>query len=170
MQGQTLERGRHRSVTHSAGARSTVRCRLSGRRRGLRGAFTLIEVLVVVVIIAVLATLVAPSVFQHVGEAKETTARAQVEMLGAALDAYRLHLGRYPTTEEGLSALWQRPPSMPAGWRGPYLSRAVPLDPWGRAYIYRSPGSLERGGYELLSLGADGRSGGDGEARDVTSW
>ena len=139
---------------------------LRSRRRG----FTLIEILVVVVIIAILATLVAPNIFQHVGTARETTARSQVEMFGAALDAYRLHTGRYPSTQEGLGALWTRPASAPSTWRGPYLRKQVPLDPWGKAYLYMSPGEVNRDGYDLLSLGADGRRGGGGENADVTSW
>jgi general secretion pathway protein G len=137
-----------------------------------RGGFTLIEVLVVIVVIAVLATLVAPNVFQHVGSAKEATARSQIEMLGAALDAYRLDNGRYPTTDQGLDALWDRPTRdpVPERWRGPYLRKAIPSDPWGNPYVYRSPGEQSRTGYDLLSHGADGRPGGEGEDADITSW
>ena len=135
-----------------------------------RRGFTLIEILVVVVVIAILATLVAPNVFRHVGTARETTARSQIEMLGAALDAYRLHVGRYPSTQEGLGALWVRPASAPATWRGPYLRKQVPLDPWGSGYVYASPGDVNREGYDRLSLGADGRRGGEGEDADITSW
>jgi general secretion pathway protein G len=137
-----------------------------------RAGFTLVEVLVVIVVIAVLATLVAPNVFRHVGSAKEATARSQIEMLGAALDAYRLDNGRYPTTEQGLQALWDAPQQepRPAQWRGPYLRKAVPLDPWGAPYVYRSPAEQSRGGYDLLSHGADGRPGGEGEDADVRSW
>jgi general secretion pathway protein G len=137
-----------------------------------RGGFTLIEILVVIVVLAVLASLVAPNVFRHVGAAKEGTARSQVEMLGAALDAYRLDNGRYPTTEQGLEALWTVPASepRPANWRGPYLRKAVPRDPWDKPYLYRSPATESRGGYDLLSLGADGRAGGTGEDGDVKSW
>jgi general secretion pathway protein G len=135
-----------------------------------RAAFTLIEILVVVVVIAILATLVAPNVFQHVGTARETTARSQVEMLGAALDAYRLHTGRYPTTQEGLAALWERPVNAPLTWRGPYLRRTVPLDPWGNAYDFVSPGEINRDGYDLRSLGVDGRRGGEGANADIVSW
>src|ERR1051326_6202579 len=95
--------------------------------------FTLIEILVAIVVIAVLASMVAPNVFKHVGEAKNVTARSQIEMLGAALDAYRLDNGRYPTTAQGLVALWQTPSQdpPPASWKGPYLRKEVPLDPWG---------------------------------------
>lgn len=141
--------------------------------RGMnRGGFTLVEILVVIVVIGVLATLVAPNVFRHVGSARTTTARSQIEMLGAALDAYRLDTGRYPTTEQGLSALWEEPlrDPRPRNWRGPYLRKAVPVDPWGIAYVYRSPGVESRTGYDLLSLGADGRSGGTGDDADIASW
>lgn len=140
------------------------------RRQSLRG-FTLIEILVVIVVIAILAALVAPNVFQHVGEAKEVAARSQIEMLGGALDAYRLHTGRYPNTGEGLAALWERPVGDAASsWRGPYLRKSLPLDPWGRPYVYASPGEVNPTSYDLLSLGADGQRGGEGEARDITSW
>ena len=138
---------------------------------GVRRAFTLIEILVVIVVIAILATLVAPSVFQHVGEAKETTAKSQIEMIGAGLDAYRLHNGAYPTTEQGLTALWEAPSiDPPARWRGPYLRKQVPLDPWDHPYVYVSPGEVNPNGYDLMSLGADGQPGGEGENADITSW
>lgn len=131
--------------------------------------FTLIEILVVIVVLGVLASLVGPNVFRHVGSAKDATARSQIEMLGAALDAYRLDHGRYPTSSDGLEAL-MRAPGSDRQWKGPYLRKEVPLDPWGNAYIYRSPGEQSRIGYDLLSYGADGRSGGEGDDKDVTSW
>ena len=139
---------------------------------GVRLGFTLIEILVVIVVIAVLAGLVAPNVFKHVGEAKNVTARSQIEMLGAALDGYRLDNGRYPTTPQGLAALWTAPVQdpRPLSWRGPYLRKEVPLDPWGRPYVYKSPGEQNPTGYDLVSLGADGQPGGEGEAADVVSW
>jgi general secretion pathway protein G len=138
------------------------------RHRG----FTLIEILVVIVIIAVLATLVAPNVFRHVGAAKDATARTQIEMIGAALDAYRLDNGRYPTAEQGLDGLWTRPARDPApmNWRGPHLTKEPPADPWGRPYLYRAPGTESRSGYDLLSYGADGKAGGEGEDADILSW
>ncbi len=144
----------------------------AGPRGRRRGGFTLIELLVVIVVLGVLATLVAPNIFRHVGTAKETTARAQIEMLGAALDAYRLDTGRYPTTEQSLAALWQEPTAepRPMNWRGPYLRKAVPLDPWGNAYVYQAPGTASGTGYDLLSTGADGRTGGTGEDADILSW
>ena len=136
-----------------------------------RRAFTLIEILVVIAVIAILASLVAPNVFQHVGTARTTTARSQLEMLATALDAYRLDTGRYPTTEQGLTALVEAPTvDATSNWRGPYLRRAVPLDPWGTPYVYRSPGEQNEGGFDLLSYGADGRAGGDGDNADILGW
>lgn len=144
-----------------------------GTLRGSRpGGFTLIEILVVIAVISLLAALVAPNVFRHVGRAKDAAARSQIEMLGAALDAYRLDNGRYPTTAQGLDALWQEPANdpRPGNWRGPYLRKSVPLDPWSNPYVYVSPGAVDAGGYDLLSYGADGREGGDGDDADVVSW
>jgi general secretion pathway protein G len=130
------------------------------------------ELLVVIVVITLLASLVAPNVFRHVGTARDAAARAQIEMLGAALDAYRLDVGRYPTTQEGLAALVQNPTtgSVAARWRGPYLRSGVPQDPWRNPYAYASPGKASNRGYELSSYGADGSPGGTGDAADITSW
>lgn len=142
------------------------------RYRRSRTAFTLIEVLVVVVIIAVLASFVAPNVFRHVDTAKNVAAQAQISTLGAALDAYRLDNGRYPTTEQGLAALWQAP-SMdprPSNWRGPYLRQPPPSDPWGAPYVYRAPGDHVANGFDLSAMGSDGATGGTGEAADITNW
>lgn len=130
--------------------------------------FTLIELLVVLVILGLLAGLVGPQVMRYLGESKTSTAGLQIEELGSALDLYRIDVGRYPSTEEGLRALVQRPQNA-GNWNGPYLrKREVPQDPWGNPYRYRSPG--EHGAFDLWSYGADGQPGGDGEARDVTSW
>jgi general secretion pathway protein G len=140
------------------------------RSRARRG-FTLIEILVVIVVIAILATLVAPNIFQHVGAAKSATAKSQIEMLGSALDAYRLDNGHYPTTQQGLGALWEMPTvDAPTNWRGPYLRKPVPLDPWNAAYIFISPGQVNPNGYDLISYGADGKPGGTGEDADINSW
>jgi general secretion pathway protein G len=145
---------------------------LASRPRARRtSGFTLIEILVVIVVIAILATLVAPNIFQHVGAAKSATAKSQIEMLGSALDAYRLDNGHYPTTQQGLTALTDIPTvDTPVNWRGPYLRKAVPVDPWGEAYVYLAPGQVNLTGYDLLSFGADKKLGGTGEDADITSW
>ena len=123
-------------------------------------------------IIAVLASIVAPNVFKHVDTAKSVTAQAQISMLGSALDAYRLDNGRYPTTEQGLAALWQQPTNdpRPSNWRGPYLRQPPPTDPWGANFVYRFPGEHTPNGFDLSSFGADGAAGGTGDGADVTSW
>ena len=158
-------------VTGSLGTDSPVPDMTPTKPRRRRKGFTLIELIVVIAVLAMLAALVAPNVFRHVGSARDTTARAQIEMLGAALDAYRLDTGRYPTTSEGLAALTTAPTTTrPGAWRGPYLRKAVPVDPWTRPYAYKSPGEANPTGYDLASLGADGTAGGDGENADITSW
>jgi general secretion pathway protein G len=131
--------------------------------------FTLLEVMVVVVVLGLLAGLVGPQIFGRVSEAKATTARTQLELLGVALDNYRLDNGFYPTTEQGLAALRAQPTQapLPATWRGPYLRREVPLDPWGRPYLYRSPPAGGGSGFALGTLGADGARGGEGEDADI---
>lgn len=141
--------------------------------RSVRGrGFTLIEMIVVIVVIAVLAGLVGPMVFGNVADARTQGARAQIEMFGLALDGYRLDNDRYPTAEQGLAALRTAPVAepQPRRWRGPYLRKEVPADPWGRAYVYREPGAANPGSYDLYSLGRDGRPGGEGEDADITSW
>jgi general secretion pathway protein G len=146
-----------------------------GRSRSLRlgcHGFTLMELLVVIAIIAVLAAVVAPSVFRNVGDAKHAAAFSQIELFATALNQYRLDNDGYPSTEQGLAAL-RTVPSVgdpPPNWRGPYLSRVVPLDPWGRAYVYAAPGVINPQTFDLYSLGRDGKIGGDGEDADVTSW
>lgn len=155
---------------HSARAHA-AREAADTRMTRARSGFTLIEILVVIVVIAILATLVAPNIFQHVGAAKDATAKSQIEMLSAALDAYRLDNGHYPTTEQSLNALWEKPTvDPPANWRGPYLRKPVPPDPWGRPYVFLSPGQVNPTGYDLLTYGLDGKPGGDGEDADITSW
>ena len=129
--------------------------------------FTLVELLVVMVIIGLLAALVAPRFVRQEEKAKLKAARAQIELLGTALDTFRLDVGRYPRTEEGLDALVRKPGGLDR-WDGPYLKKEVPADPWGKAYVYISPG--EHGPYDLFSYGADGSPGGDGDNRDITSW
>jgi general secretion pathway protein G len=129
--------------------------------------FTLMELLIVVVIIGLLAALVGPRLFGKVSTAKLKAAKAQIELFGTALDALRLDVGRYPTTEEGLKALREKPSDM-NNWKGPYLPKEIPLDPWGKSYIYKSPG--DHGDYDLISYGLDGVEGGEGENQDVVSW
>ena len=135
-------------------------------RRDDRG-FTLIELLVVMIILGLLSALVAPKFFGKIDKAKIKTAKTQIELLGAALDDFRLDNGRYPTTEEGLAALREKPESLP-NWDGPYLPKPVPLDPWGRPYHYKCPG--EHGEYDLFSYGKDGVEGGEKENKDIVSW
>jgi general secretion pathway protein G len=144
---------------------SRVRFPLSGRRIAFRG-FTLLELLVVVAIIGLLIGFVAPRYFGQIGKAEVTTAKAQIDALGKALDQYRLDTGHYPSTELGLNALVQRPPNEPK-WNGPYLRKDVPPDPWGKPYMYRAPG--ENGDYDLISYGKDGVPGGSGENADLTN-
>ena len=136
-------------------------------RRHSSSGFTLLELLVVMVIIGLLAGYVAPRYFSQVGKSEVKVAQAQIVALGKALDTYRLDIGRYPTTEQGLNALMVRPQNEPK-WQGPYLQKAVPLDPWGRVYQYKMPG--EHGDFDLWSFGKDGQPGGNDEAADITSW
>jgi general secretion pathway protein G len=110
---------------------------------------------------------VAPQYFAQIGKSNAKVARAQIESFGQALDQYRLDVGQYPSSEQGLLAL-RNAPQQAARWQGPYLKRDVPDDPWGRAYVYKRPG--QHGEYDLVSLGADGQPGGEGEAADVVSW
>ncbi|ATD60252.1 MAG: type II secretion system major pseudopilin GspG [Janthinobacterium svalbardensis] len=134
--------------------------------RGARG-FTLLELLVVIVIIGLLAAYVGPKYFAQLGKSEVTVAKAQIEAFEKSLDTYRLDVGRYPTTEEGLGALLVAPPAAGTRWNGPYLKKAVPLDPWGHAYQYRAPGS--KGEYDIVSMGKDGQPGGSGENADISA-
>ena len=139
------------------------------RGRARSAGFTLIELLVVLVILGMLAGLVGPQVMKYLGTSKTKTARLQVEELSAALDLFRLELGRYPTSDEGLRALVEAPQEMTSDWNGPYLKkRVLPKDPWGFEYHYRYPG--EQYAFDLYSLGADNAQGGDGENADVLGW
>jgi general secretion pathway protein G len=131
------------------------------------GGFTLLELLVVMVIIGLLAGFVAPRYFAQVGKSQVKVARAQIDALDKALDQFRLDVGRYPTTEEGLQVLVAAPSNEPA-WAGPYLKKGVPADPWGRPYVYTQPGS--HSDFDLMSYGKDGRPGGTGEDADITNW
>ncbi len=135
----------------------------SDKRKSARG-FTLIELLVVLAILTLLAGLVGPRVLNQLGGAKSKTAGVQIADLDKSLELFKLDVGRYPTTEEGLEALVKRPGTV-NGWTGPYLKGGVPTDPWGHAYRYASPGP--NGGIEILSLGADAAPGGEGENADI---
>ncbi len=132
--------------------------------------FTLLELLVVISVIAILAALVTPMVFRNVGDAKQSAAKAQLGIFELALDAYRLDNDYYPSTGQGLGALVQRPTGNPAAanWRGPYLKRGIPADPWGRPYLYQSPARPGAEGYDLKALGRDGVAGGAGEDADIS--
>lgn len=132
-----------------------------------QGGFTLLELLVVLVILGLLVGYVAPRYFSQVGKSEVKVARAQIRALEDALDQYRLDVGHYPGSEQGLSALTAQPTGE-ARWQGPYLKKAVPMDPWGNTYVYRYPG--EHGEVDLYSLGKDGQPGGTGDAADITNW
>jgi general secretion pathway protein G len=149
------------------GLRIPARWQRRRARRAERG-FTLVEILVVITIIGLIMALVGPRVINYLGEAKVKAAKIQIESFSSALDLYYLDAGRYPSSSEGLAALAQRPGGSTA-WNGPYLKGgAVPNDPWGKPYVYRSPG--EHGAYDIVSYGSDGQEGGTGTASDIVSW
>ncbi len=136
-------------------------------RRNFRrqAGFTLIELMIVLFILGLLAALVAPRMMGRVGKAKQKTAQTQIQMLATALEMFYLDVGRYPTEDEGLKALYERPANLPA-WNGPYLEKGVPKDPWGHDYVYKCPG--QHNPYDIISYGADGAPGGEGENQDLT--
>lgn len=154
------------TMRHSHGSDRTLRLGLRSAKNS--SGFSLIELLVVIIILGLIAGLVGPRLFGRVGQSKQATAKAQIELLGAALDQYRLDVGSYPPTATGLDAL-VRKPNVP-NWNGPYLKKeAVPNDPWGKPYLYKCcPG--DHGEYDIYSYGFDGAAGGEGESGDVTSW
>ncbi|MDB5991306.1 MAG: type secretion system protein GspG [Herbaspirillum sp.] len=149
-------------LTSSSMRNSRASASLTRPSRG----FTLLELLIVVVIIGLLAAYVGPKYFAQLGKSERTIAKAQIEALGKALDTYRLDVGRYPSSEEGLAALVTKPPSA-TQWNGPYLQKSIPMDPWGHPYQYRSPGATSE--IELLSYGKDGQPGGAGENADISN-
>lgn len=132
-----------------------------------RGGFTLIELLVVMVILGLLAALVGPRFFGQEKKAKQKAAKSQIALLEAAVETYRVDLGAFPTSDQGLDALRTQPDGVDK-WDGPYLKKAVPLDPWGNPYVYESPS--EHGDFAILSYGADGSAGGEGDNQDIVSW
>ncbi|MGZ5052956.1 MAG: type II secretion system major pseudopilin GspG [Methylobacter sp.] len=140
---------------------------MTQKQSRMRG-FTLLELLVVLGIIAMLAGIVGPQVMKHMGESKVKAAKVQIEDLASALDMYKLDMGTYPTSEQGLKALIEAPDASNR-WNGPYLRKAkMPLDPWQQEYRYVSPGT--HGKFDLYSMGADGKEGGEGEDKDIGNW
>ncbi len=143
-----------------AGETTMYKTRMAASSAG----FTLLELLVVIVIIGLLAGYVAPRYFAQVGKSEVQVAKAQIDALEKALDQYRLDTRHYPNVDQGLSALVERPGDEPS-WNGPYLRKAVPNDPWGHPYVYRTPG--QKGEFDLFSYGRDGKAGGNGEDADI---
>ncbi|MBW1787319.1 MAG: type II secretion system major pseudopilin GspG [Deltaproteobacteria bacterium] len=140
---------------------------MPGKEKRREKGFTLIELLIVMVILGLLAALVGPRMFGKVGKSKQNAAKAQISMFETALDTYRLDVGEYPATDHGLEALRVQPDDADK-WDGPYLPKDIPLDPWGNPYDYVSPG--ENAEYEVISYGADGTAGGEGEDLDIVNW
>jgi general secretion pathway protein G len=150
------DRSSRRSGAHRAGPRAAAH------------GFTLLELLVVLAVLGLIAAIVSPQVMTMLSGAKSNSARLQVETIGTALNYYQLDVGAYPTTEQGLNALIT-PPKDARNWRGPYIRKRQHLmDPWNRAFLYRSPG--RKGAFDLYSLGADGKEGGSGDDADVGNW
>ena len=135
---------------------------IRSRSRG----FTLLELLVVMVIIGLLVGYVGPRYFSQIGKSEIKAARAQIDAFEKSVELYRIDTGHFPTTEQGLTALFVKPANEPK-WHGPYLKKEPPADPWGNPYIYRAPG--QRGDFDILSLGKDGQPGGEGEAADISN-
>ena len=135
--------------------------------RSFSSGFTLMELLIVLVILGLLAAVVGPVLYQRISPAKQSAAKSQIENFSTALDNYFVDVGSYPSTEQGLNAL-RVAPTGASNWKGPYLKKDIPNDPWGQPYQYKSPG--RSGGYEIFSQGADGQPGGEEDKADITSW
>jgi len=129
--------------------------------------FSLMELLIVMVILALIASLVGPQLFKNIGKSERKAAKAQISLFETGLDIYRLDVGKFPTTEQGLRALREKPDGVKR-WDGPYLKKDVPPDPWGNPFVYEFPG--KHGDYDILSLGADGSHGGEDDNKDIASW
>jgi general secretion pathway protein G len=142
--------------------------RLKAARRAQSGGWTFMETLIVIGIVLVLTSMVGLVAFRFIDQAKQATAKSQLEVYSLALEAYYLDCRSYPDQAEGLAALWQKPASAPQSWNGPYLNKSVAADPWGNPYIFRIPGPNGLP-YQIVSLGADGIEGGEGKNRDVKS-
>lgn len=141
------------------------------RPRNRKRGFTLVEIMVVIIVLTILAAAVIPNLTGKTDDARVARARSDVAALEAAIDMFKLDMGRFPTSEEGLAVLREPPQSDDAvRWKGPYLKKSVPPDPWGNPYVYVCPGVFNPDSYDLSSLGADGQEGGEGYARDITSW
>ncbi len=138
---------------------------VSARRPARISGFTLLELLVVMAIIGLLAAYVGPKYFSQLGKSEQGVAKAQIESLSKAMDMFRMDAGRYPTTAEGLGGLVKQPPGL-ARWNGPYLAKEMPMDPWGRAYVYKYPGTRGRE-FDIISYGSDGQPGGADSAADI---
>ncbi|OQX23511.1 MAG: type II secretion system protein GspG [Desulfobacteraceae bacterium IS3] len=137
-------------------------------KRNKEQGFTLIELLIVMIILGLLAALVGPRMFGKAEKARQKASKDQISLFETAIDTYRLDVGKFPTTEQGFQALRVRPAGVGDRWDGPYLKKDIPLDPWGNPYSYKYPG--EHGDYDIISMGADGKPGGDGEDADIVSW
>ena len=137
------------------------------RKNDHQKGFSLIELLIVMVILGLLAALVGPRMFGKVDKSKQKAAKTQIALFETSLDMYRLDMGKYPTTEQGLKALRTKPEEADT-WDGPYIPKDIPLDPWGHEYLYKSPG--DNGDYDIISMGADGNIGGEGIDKDIVSW
>ncbi|MFP4533076.1 MAG: type II secretion system major pseudopilin GspG [Desulfobacterales bacterium] len=140
---------------------------IKNKRTGNQQGFTLIELLIVMIILGLLAALVAPRMFGKVGTSKQKAAKSQISLFETALDTYRLDVGKFPSSDQGLEAL-RKKPNDADNWDGPYLPKEIPKDPWGNPYEYKCPG--ENGDYDIISYGADGQPGGEGEDADVVNW